>query len=310
MMFPRPNSEQQRINDLKEYVIISGQEKIVDNHLKKFITYHPKTHDTINWDIRPDYTKKQYNIVTRKEGSSLAHTNATGVRNVNTGYDSVLLYIAPIEKERINTTLTPQQVITILFDYIDTHQTDQYYTQFLLASRALQIAVSPDATTPYIKTDTQYGGGPRIKDGVVVLPPIIYNLYSTNNVHDIAIPNIPIPHPDIIFDADPDYLPKNICTHTIDEIGVPILHDIFGPWQHAMHLTNECRDSDTESTKLYHPIFAIEKWLKSDTFLPPQWPGCPNLRDKPENISHHQWITIQRDIQKMAAQISPHIHPV
>lgn len=310
MMFARPNSEQQRINDLKEYILVPGQEKIIDNHLKNFITYHPKTRDTINWDVRPDYTKKQYNIIAQKEGSDLAHTNATGLRRVNTGYNGTLLYTAPIDKERINATLTPEQVITILFDYIDAHQTDQYYTQFLIASRALQIAVCPNATTPYIKTNTQYGGGPRIKDGIVVYPPIKYNLYSTNDINDIAIPNTPIPHPHIIFDAETECLEKNIRTHIIDENGVPILHEMFGPWQHAMHITNECRDVKTELTRLYHPAFTIEKWVKSGTFLPPQWPGCPNLRDKPHNMSHHQWISMQRDIQQMATKISPHIHPI
>lgn len=310
MIFSRPNSEQRRIDNLKEYILIPGQEEIVNNHLRKFLTYHPNTSDTITWNIGQDSTKQQYNIVTKKEEHSLIHQNARGTRDIDTGYTTTLLYKASIENKHINTTPTPHDIIAALFNYIDAHQTDQYYTQFLIASRALQIAICPDATTPYIKTEVDYRSNITKKDGVIILPPEIYNIYSTNDVDDIAIPNIPIPHPDIIFDADPDYLPKNIRTHTINETGVPILHDMFGPWQHAMHLANECRDTDTEATKLYHPIFAIEKWLKSDTFLPPQWPGCPNLQEKPENMSHHQWIALQRKIQQMAAKMLPHIHPV
>ena len=300
MTFPIPDSEISRINTLRNYTIIPHEDIDTDDNTRSFYTFHAEAKNTLEWYIRqipgPNYI---VSILSSDISGSYTYADAMENSPSTSFLEENTLYTTNIGAEFMS--MNPTDIINHVLTQMQHTQSPKHYYQFLLGCQALQHIIEPNVQKPppYIAIDTTPG---RATENIPI--------YTVDDDDLLKIKHISPPHNSIIFDIRHNIRRHGIIstkTYEITPDGFTVLAEILGPWKHAMIHAGIQERYHQSGEYSYNCYMHNEPWINSNTYMPPEWPGCPNLRDKPENISHHQWITIQRDIQQMAAQISPHI---
>lgn len=303
MTFPIPDSEISRINTLRNYTIIPHEDIDTDDNTRSFYTFHAEAKNTLEWYIRQT-TGPNYIVSILSSDISGSYTYADAMDNSpSTSFlEENTLYTTSIGEEFIN--MNPTDIINHVLTQMEHTQTPKHYTQFLLGCHALQRIIEPDIQTPppYIAIDTTPG---RTTKNIPI--------YTVDDDDLLKIEHISPPHNSIIFDIH-----NNIHKHSIISTksfnitpdGLSVLAEILGPWQHAIIHAGIQERYHQSGEYTYNCYMRSEPWINSKTYMPPKWPGCPNLDNKPNDMSQHQWITIQREIQENIEKLRPHIYPI
>lgn len=298
MLLSMPYYERERIQNIKNFVYIPQSYRMEQQKNNRtsifFTTYHPTNDITIHWTvnaiggIEPKtniYAKIRSNIENRicSQGDD---------SSIETHYANPDNYLYQYNIE--NALITePIDIINRYIKYIEHTQTDQHFTQFLVACAALQSCITQaNNIPPYI---------------AITMNDAATNIYTTHNINNIAIPHTKIPSTNIIFNVSDIDDQQTLHTHNIDPQHNTLVQDIFGPWHHPTMNANIAETIQGNKIE-YTPRLYCDQWLTSYNFMPPQWPGCPNLHEKSPQQSHHEWIQLQRIIHNTAKILHPIIN--
>lgn len=311
-MFTIPTSETNRMDILSNYILIPTPPKG-----RNFFTFHPDNNLSIEWRVATHQSPTNNNNVPYfsvnpniaiPETKILCDT-ASGTIAAAQGADEHYMYG---HKIYINTTqATPTDIIEAYLAKVRATQTNEHFTQFIIATHALHQIISPDEPIKYVginplDEDEQLGTYDHI-------PPNHYPIYSIHSEYDIERPNIPPIQQHTIPDASmSSHIYAHLHTHNISHEGYQVLNDIFGPWQHAVLNENISASTRDYNIEIAAPYLSLHSFETAEWFIPPVWPGCPDLRTitaQSTSMSQHQWIGLQRKIQHTINQIRPHITP-
>lgn len=302
MTFSIPDSEISRINTLRDYTIIPHEDIDTDDNTRSFYTFHAEAKNTLEWYIRqipgPNYI---VSILSSDISGSYTYADAMENSPSTSFVEENTLYTTSIGEEfmQMNTT----DIIDHVLAQMQHTQSPKYYYQFLLGCQALQRIIEPNIQKPppYIAIDTTPG---RTTKNIPI--------YTVDNDDLLKIKHISPPHNSIIFDINDNILRHGIIytkAYTITPEGFTILSEILGPWQHAIIHAGIQERYHQSGEYTYNCYMRNEPWINSKTYMPPEWPGCPNFEKKTDEMSQHQWIKIQRDIESNIEKLRPHIRP-
>lgn len=303
-MYNIPNAEMQRIHALKEYTIIeSANSTIIPNGdiFKSIITYQKITSSLLEWSCYQkagkNYTTISLSIpeINEQLGSDITYKNGNR--------DNV--HYAKLYKIQIDQPINEQndhEIINTTINAIIQQQSPKHFTQFLVGCAAVQHIISPQPNTqpPYIAISPK---NPQKNKP--------FTIHTTHARKDIISATMPLPNESIIHSANNLTVTKylhELHTHDLTHEGMSILNDILGPWQHPMLEENIDADQYSWNERLYHPRIRCTTWQESQNFMPPNWYGCPDIRQI-EQDSQHTWMKRQRAIQAAVNQLTPYITP-